>query len=141
MHKQLASKASSKAMIQKKPKRQIKSTKKSNNNNTTNSRPFSTGPSISTKTPNFLQHKDKVPKMMSSSYVSPTATIIGDVTLGKNALVLDNVCIRGDNDSVTIGDNSNLQGMFFHHFAHSFQTSFLFNQTYSQNDQFRPFSS
>ena len=42
-------------------------------------------------------------------YVAPGASIIGSVILGHNANVWFNCVLRGDNDVITIGDNTNVQ--------------------------------
>jgi carbonic anhydrase/acetyltransferase-like protein (isoleucine patch superfamily) len=42
-------------------------------------------------------------------WIAPNATVIGSVVLGNNASVWFNVVIRGDNDVITIGDNSQVQ--------------------------------
>ena len=42
-------------------------------------------------------------------YVAPTASVIGSVVLGHNASVWFNCVLRGDNDVITIGDNTNIQ--------------------------------
>jgi len=42
-------------------------------------------------------------------YIAETATVIGSVILENNASVWFNVVIRGDNDPITIGENSNVQ--------------------------------
>ncbi|UZE94901.1 gamma carbonic anhydrase family protein [Alkalimarinus alittae] len=42
-------------------------------------------------------------------FVAPNATLIGSVTLRENASIWFNVVIRADNDSITIGANSNIQ--------------------------------
>ena len=42
-------------------------------------------------------------------YVAPSASVIGSVVLGHNASVWFNCVLRGDNDIITIGDNSNVQ--------------------------------
>lgn len=42
-------------------------------------------------------------------YVAPSASVIGSVVLGHNASVWFNCVLRGDNDRITIGDNSNIQ--------------------------------
>lgn len=42
-------------------------------------------------------------------WVAPNATVIGSVILGNNASVWFGVVIRGDNDTIEIGDNSNIQ--------------------------------
>ncbi|MEO8384019.1 MAG: gamma carbonic anhydrase family protein [Betaproteobacteria bacterium] len=52
---------------------------------------------------------DKKPRLLGNNYVAPNATVIGDVVLGINANVWWNVVIRGDNDTITIGENVNIQ--------------------------------
>ena len=42
-------------------------------------------------------------------YVAPNATIIGSVILEAESSVWFNVVIRGDNDTITIGERSNIQ--------------------------------
>jgi len=42
-------------------------------------------------------------------YVAPSASVIGSVVLGHNASVWFNCVLRGDNDVITIGDNTNVQ--------------------------------
>lgn len=49
------------------------------------------------------------PKIHVSSFVAKSATIIGDVTIGKNCGVFPNAVIRGDENSIEIGDGSNVQ--------------------------------
>ncbi|DAC72676.1 MAG TPA: gamma carbonic anhydrase family protein [Thermoplasmata archaeon] len=44
-----------------------------------------------------------------SSFIAPTAVIIGDVTIGKNCGVYPHAVIRGDESSIVIGDGSNIQ--------------------------------
>jgi carbonic anhydrase/acetyltransferase-like protein (isoleucine patch superfamily) len=43
------------------------------------------------------------------SFVADTASVIGSVILGKQASVWFNAVIRGDNDTITIGERSNVQ--------------------------------
>jgi len=50
-----------------------------------------------------------VPRIAASAYVAAEATIIGDVTLGNAVSVWPGVVIRADNDSIVIGDNTNIQ--------------------------------
>ena len=52
---------------------------------------------------------NKVPQLLGNNYVAPNASIIGDVILGVNANIWWNVVIRGDNDTITIGENVNIQ--------------------------------
>ena len=50
-----------------------------------------------------------MPKIHQSSYIAPTAVIIGDVTIGKNCGVFPYAVIRGDENTIVIGDGSNIQ--------------------------------
>ena len=42
-------------------------------------------------------------------YIAPNATLIGDVIVEDRASIWFNVVIRGDNDTITIGADSNIQ--------------------------------
>lgn len=53
--------------------------------------------------------KNHTPHVPDSCYIFPTATIIGDVTLGENVIAYPGVVIRGEHRAITIGDNTNLQ--------------------------------
>lgn len=50
-----------------------------------------------------------MPKIHQSSFIAPSAVIIGDVTIGKNCGVFPHAVIRGDQNSIVIGDGSNIQ--------------------------------
>ena len=52
---------------------------------------------------------DKTPQLGANAWVAPNATVIGDVRLGANASIWWNATLRGDNDPIEIGDNSNIQ--------------------------------
>ncbi len=52
---------------------------------------------------------DKTPQLKGNNYIAPNAIVVGDVVLEKNASVWWNVTIRGDNDTITIGENVNIQ--------------------------------
>jgi len=52
---------------------------------------------------------DKRVQMAADSYVAPGAVVIGDVTLAKHASVWFNAVLRGDNDSIVVGEGSNVQ--------------------------------
>lgn len=49
------------------------------------------------------------PKVHESSFVAKTAVIIGNVKIGKNCGIFPNAVIRGDDNSIEIGDGSNIQ--------------------------------
>jgi carbonic anhydrase/acetyltransferase-like protein (isoleucine patch superfamily) len=51
----------------------------------------------------------KAPQLSGSSWIAPNATVIGDVHLDENASVWWNAVLRGDNDPIKIGKNSNIQ--------------------------------
>lgn len=52
---------------------------------------------------------DKRPQIDPESWIAPDATLIGDVRLGRNASVWWKATLRGDNDPITVGDDSNIQ--------------------------------
>jgi carbonic anhydrase/acetyltransferase-like protein (isoleucine patch superfamily) len=52
---------------------------------------------------------DRVPEFRGDYWVADNATVIGSVVLENNASVWFNVVIRGDNDLIVIGENSNIQ--------------------------------
>ncbi len=50
------------------------------------------------------------PKTVSGEYfVAPTASVIGRVTLGRNASIWFGAVLRGDGNTIEIGDGSNIQ--------------------------------
>ena len=53
--------------------------------------------------------KDKKPSIDSTCFIAPSADVIGDVVLKKNTSVWFNCTIRADNDTITIGENTNIQ--------------------------------
>ncbi|MBN1860367.1 MAG: gamma carbonic anhydrase family protein [Candidatus Thermoplasmatota archaeon] len=50
-----------------------------------------------------------MPNIHQSSFIAASAVIIGDVTIGKNCGVFPNAVIRADQNSIIIGDGSNIQ--------------------------------
>lgn len=54
---------------------------------------------------------DVAPKLPAEDeyWIAPTAAVMGNVILKKNASVWFGATIRGDNDPITIGENSNVQ--------------------------------
>lgn len=57
----------------------------------------------------IYQLGDDAPEIDASAYVADSATLIGKVTVEANASVWFGVTIRGDNERITIGENSNVQ--------------------------------
>ena len=52
-------------------------------------------------------------------YIAEGAKIIGDVTIGEDSSVWYNAVIRGDSNSIVIGENSNVQDNAVLHTSHS----------------------
>ena len=52
---------------------------------------------------------DKQPVIGNNAWVAPNATIIGNVHLAANSSIWWNAVLRGDNDPIRIGENSNIQ--------------------------------
>jgi carbonic anhydrase/acetyltransferase-like protein (isoleucine patch superfamily) len=57
----------------------------------------------------IYQLGEHAPEIDASAYVADSANLIGKVTVEAKASVWDGVTIRGDNERITIGENSNVQ--------------------------------
>ena len=57
----------------------------------------------------LYQLGEHAPQIDPSAYVADSATLIGKVTLERDASVWSGVTIRGDNERITIGQGSNVQ--------------------------------
>jgi carbonic anhydrase/acetyltransferase-like protein (isoleucine patch superfamily) len=57
----------------------------------------------------IYQLGEHAPTIDASAFIADTATVIGKVTVGANASVWFGVTLRGDNERITIGENSNVQ--------------------------------
>ena len=53
-------------------------------------------------------------------WIAPSASVIGDVVLKNNASVWFGAVLRGDNDTIVIGENSNVQDNSVLHTDHGF---------------------
>ncbi|HEY0299371.1 MAG TPA: gamma carbonic anhydrase family protein [Arachidicoccus sp.] len=57
----------------------------------------------------------KTPQVGENVFIAPNATIVGDVTVGNDCSIWFNAVIRGDVNSITIGDKVNIQdGVIVH---------------------------
>lgn len=65
----------------------------------------------------LAKHLDKTPDIHADAYVSPQATIIGDVTLKALSSVWPGAVLRGDINSIVIGEGSNVQDGSIVHLA------------------------
>lgn len=52
---------------------------------------------------------NKHPQIGKNCYIAENATVIGDVIIGNNSTIWFNAVIRGDLDSIIIGDDTNIQ--------------------------------
>jgi len=53
--------------------------------------------------------RGKTPKFGDNLYISENATVIGDVTIGNDCSIWFNAVVRGDVNSITIGNKVNIQ--------------------------------
>src|SRR5262249_24261630 len=60
-------------------------------------------------TGNTYPHGDDRPRIDPTAYIAPGARIVGDVTIGARASLWFNAVLRGDNDTITIGAETNIQ--------------------------------
>ncbi|MGY8694191.1 MAG: gamma carbonic anhydrase family protein, partial [Verrucomicrobiia bacterium] len=66
------------------------------------------------------KHLTKDPQIPDTAYVANEAVIIGDVTLGESASVWPGSVIRGDINSISIGDRTNVQDGSIIHLADNY---------------------
>jgi carbonic anhydrase/acetyltransferase-like protein (isoleucine patch superfamily) len=52
---------------------------------------------------------DKRPLLSDPVWIAPNATVIGDVRLAANVSIWWNAVLRGDNDPISVGENTNIQ--------------------------------
>lgn len=57
----------------------------------------------------FSLNERRVEFASENYYIAPNATVIGSVVIGDNVSIWFNTVLRGDNDVIEIGDNSNIQ--------------------------------
>jgi len=58
------------------------------------------------------------PQIDASAFIAEGAVVIGDVTIGRDASVWYNCVVRGDVNSISIGDRSNIQDLSMLHVTH-----------------------
>ena len=57
----------------------------------------------------IYQLDDTTPQVHTSAWVAESAVVVGKVTLAENASVWYGAVLRGDNDHISVGANSNVQ--------------------------------
>ena len=63
------------------------------------------------------KHLGKKPETARASFVAPNATVLGDVTLGAHSSVWYGCVLRGDINSIEIGEGTNIQDLTMVHLA------------------------
>lgn len=79
--------------------------------------------------PVILPVKDKSPIWGDDCFIAENCTIVGDVTMGHNCSVWFNAVIRGDVNTITIGNNSNIQDGAVIHATYQKSTTNIGNHT------------
>lgn len=64
---------------------------------------------------NIIRYLGDLPKIDPTAYISESANIIGKVTIGKDAGIWFNSVLRGDVNSIFIGDGTNIQDLTMVH--------------------------
>jgi len=62
--------------------------------------------------------RGQMPTVPDSAYVDPSAVVVGDVVLGENASIWPGAIVRGDVNSIRIGEDSNVQDLACLHVSH-----------------------
>jgi carbonic anhydrase/acetyltransferase-like protein (isoleucine patch superfamily) len=57
----------------------------------------------------IYRYGERIPSVHETVFVAPNASVIGSVVLSENVSVWFGATIRGDNDIITLGKNSNVQ--------------------------------
>lgn len=72
---------------------------------------------------NIIPFNGTIPTIDPDAFTAPTATLIGDTTLGRDASAFYGVVVRGDTAPIKIGDGSNLQDNVVLHADPGFPTT------------------
>ncbi|MBO0996571.1 gamma carbonic anhydrase family protein [Bacillus sp. SD075] len=57
----------------------------------------------------IIPYKNKKPSIDDTVFVAPGAHLIGDILIGKDSTIWFNAVLRGDEDSITIGERCSIQ--------------------------------
>lgn len=66
----------------------------------------------------IYEHKGVLPKIAKTAFITPSADVIGDVTIGEDCSLWFNVVVRGDVHWIKIGDGTNIQDGSILHVTH-----------------------
>jgi gamma-carbonic anhydrase len=70
---------------------------------------------------------DVAPRIAATSFIAPSADIIGDVTIGENCSIWFNVVMRADGAPITVGDGTNIQDGTVVHISSQHAGTFIGN--------------
>jgi carbonic anhydrase/acetyltransferase-like protein (isoleucine patch superfamily) len=68
----------------------------------------------------LARHLSKKPAVAQATFVAPNATVVGDVTLGPDTSVFYGAVLRGDINSIEVGEGTNIQDLAMVHLADDF---------------------
>ena len=71
----------------------------------------------------LARHLGRKPDTGSALFVAPNATVLGDVTLGAQSSVWYGCVLRGDINSIVIGEGTNIQDLAMVHLADDYGTT------------------
>jgi carbonic anhydrase/acetyltransferase-like protein (isoleucine patch superfamily) len=63
----------------------------------------------------IIRLQDWTPQVDPTCFVAPSATVIGQVTIGRGASIWFNTVVRGDMAAITIGEETNVQDLSMVH--------------------------
>ncbi|MFW9848164.1 MAG: gamma carbonic anhydrase family protein [Candidatus Thorarchaeota archaeon] len=75
------------------------------------------------------EFEGRVPKIGKKTYVSPTASVIGDVTIGEECYIAPGAVVKGDYGKISIGDGTSVQDNVIVHARPNESTSIGSNVT------------
>ncbi len=68
--------------------------------------------------PRILEYKGQYPILKNSSWIGAGAVVIGDVELGEESSIWFGSVVRGDVNSISIGNRTNIQDLSMIHVTH-----------------------
>ncbi|MDI1319132.1 MAG: gamma carbonic anhydrase family protein [bacterium] len=74
-------------------------------------------------TERLARHLGKTPDLARAGFIAPNATVLGDVTLGALSSVWYGAVLRGDINSIVIGEGTNIQDLAMVHLADDYGTT------------------
>lgn len=73
----------------------------------------------------ILPYKGIMPKIHDTAFIAPSASIIGDVKIGKDSNIWYGCVLRGDVNNIKIGERTNIQDGTVIHVTTDFQGTYI----------------